>query len=99
MAAVLCAMHPKLFTFAVLIGGFRPRAKDIHELFPLSPSPLLGTRSLHIFGATDSLVSPERSREFADSFEASQTYEHSRGHLVPSDKEAISVYEQFILHG
>ena len=98
MAAVLCSMHPKLFAFAVLIGGFRPRDKDLRELFPVPPLPLLGTRSLHIFGTTDTLVPPERSREFADSFEVSQMYEHSRGHLVPSDKEAISVYERFILH-
>lgn len=92
MASILCASNPSLFRFAILIGGFRPKATDLQSFFSSS----IPTPSLHVYGQTDSLVTPDASKGLRDCFAVAETFEHPKGHLVPSDKAFRTALRQFV---
>jgi hypothetical protein len=90
-AAMLSAeLKPK---FAIFVSGFVPRD---HEA---AASLLVGVSdvpSLHVFGNTDELVVPERSRALSELFEGSTTLEHPGGHHTPSGAAVRESVREFL---
>lgn len=85
LAAIMAATQPRgniAFDFFIPISAFVPRA---HSLQHLNVPASIRTPALHILGAKDILVVPERSRalfELSDPANA-QKIEHEFGHFVP----------------
>ena len=78
-AAMLCAERKPMF--GMFVSGFVPR--DRHAAAAL----LAGVRdvpTLHVFGESDELVTPERSRALADLFDGASVIVHEGGHMIPS---------------
>lgn len=78
-AAMLCAEWKPMF--GMFVSGFVPR--DRHAAAAL----LAGVRdvpTLHVFGESDELVTPERSRALADLFDGASIIVHEGGHMIPS---------------
>lgn len=73
---------PFAFKFAILVGGFLPRAQDLKELYDTCSS--IQIPSLHVIGDTDQFVSPEVSRILLEKFHNPELLQHNGGHLVPS---------------
>ena len=78
-AAMLCAeLQPR---FAILISGFV--ARDIEAgaglLAGVDNAP-----SLHVFGESDQLVVPDRSRALVECFTDATVIAHEGGHMIPS---------------
>ena len=81
-AAMLCANveHPRP-KFAMIVSGFVPRDEKAAERL------LAGVKdvpSLHVFGQTDQLVVPERSRALTTLFADATVVAHDGGHMIPS---------------
>ena len=100
MAAVLCALKNQgkpenawlNFKFAILVSGFKPRAKELAEIFSVP----LDVPSLHIIGDTDVKVAPEKSVDLMTSFSAPEIYRHPGGHYVPSDPATRDAIVAFV---
>ncbi|GAB5360619.1 hypothetical protein AAMO2058_000642700 [Amorphochlora amoebiformis] len=99
-AALLCAKYPSSFRFAVLVSGFVPRDEELAHMLRKAQAKEKGIqmlRSLHVFGANDTLVLPERSRELAGFFgDSAETHQHTGGHFVPSGVEFRKKLKEFL---
>ena len=60
---------------------------------------------LHIFGSSDEIINPKRSKALMNYFAESDTrkmvhecmhMEHNGGHLVPSDKHVRDAFKEFL---
>lgn len=62
------------------------------------PSEKITVASLHVWGETDKVISPDQSRAVTDWYDKSctQTHVHEGGHHVPMRAESIRAYEAFI---
>ena len=79
-AAMLAAeLRPR---FAVFVSGFVPR--DVDAAATLLAGVDEGVPSLHIFGASDELVVPERSKALSELWADATVVEHPGGHMTPS---------------
>jgi predicted esterase len=76
------AQAPLLFDFAIMVGGFRSEAPDHRALYAATDRYALP--SLHIMGASDSIVPAPDSRVLADQFTAPAILEHQGGHVIPA---------------
>lgn len=92
MAGMLCTElkslvpeHPAL-KFAVLYSGFRSVLKEHDHNYPIT------TRTLHVLGSLDTVVSEERSAALVEACDKSTrtVYRHPGGHFVPSSKESLA---------
>ena len=63
--------------------------------------------TLHIFGSSDEIINPKRSKALMNYFTESDTremvhecmhIEHNGGHLVPSDKHVRDAFKEFLGH-
>ena len=78
-AAMLCAeLQPR---FAILISGFV--ARDIEAGAGLLAG-VENVPSLHVFGESDQLVVPDRSRALVECFTDATVIAHEGGHMIPS---------------
>ncbi|KZV88150.1 FSH1-domain-containing protein [Exidia glandulosa HHB12029] len=78
--------HPP-FEFCVVVAGFIPRDPSLAGIFTeasVDGPAGLHTRSLHIIGATDILVTPERSQPLIDASTKARVEQHLGGHFVPA---------------
>jgi len=80
-AAMLCADLEPTPKFAIIVSGFVPRDRDAASSLLKGGLPV---PSFHLFGSTDTLVEPDRSRALAALFESPTVVEHTGGHMVPS---------------
>jgi predicted esterase len=81
--------------FAIMIGGFmsfEPEHRPLYESVVLSRVP-----SLHLIGATDSIVDPAESRRLADRFTDPAVVMHPGGHVIPSTSLIVGEVRQFLL--
>ena len=79
---MLCAaMEEPRPKFAVIVSGFVPRD---HEAAAALIAGVQGVPSLHVFGQTDGLVVPDRSRALAALFADATVVVHDGGHMIPS---------------
>ncbi|CEO96047.1 hypothetical protein PBRA_004737 [Plasmodiophora brassicae] len=97
MAAVYCAAQQanqfdNAFRFAILAGGFVPRAPDLQPLF----STPIAIPSLHIVGDTDTMVPPEVSMHLSTCFASPAVHHHPGGHFIPTAPDSAVVYRQFV---
>ena len=71
------------FKFGVLASGFHPRDPAYKAKLQTQP---LTMPSLHIYGDTDGIIEPERSRELIAAWEpaTATVLTHDGGHLMPS---------------
>lgn len=83
MASLIARRNPELFNYFILISSYKPRCLQYAQLF--TPEEPLKSPSLHIYGKTDTMVLPERSRDLARCFEASETLQHNFGHFAPNE--------------
>ena len=98
------AQHPleemESIRYLIFVSGFIPQAKQIeNELF----SPLLEETakkieipSLHIYGATDSLIPSNQSPVVANFFDSPTHYEHKGAHFVPANAAAMHTVKDFV---
>ena len=94
IASVMASDHGALdrfpgLRFAVLIGGFVPRDPAVL----VRPRP--DVRSLHVMGAADDVVSPDRSRDLAAVYTGPEQLHHAGGHAVPSEPAAVAAVVRF----
>eukprot|EP00944_MAST-04C_sp_MAST-4C-sp1_P009254 g9254.t1 len=95
------------FQFAIMISGFIPS----HGLYigdsKLDETTILNGKfdTLHIFGSSDEIINPKRSKALMNYFAESDTremvhecmhIEHNGGHLVPSDKHVRDAFKEFL---
>lgn len=101
LPALLGDQSPK---FVILVGGFKSRAAAHQDI--LSPAPMqpkLSVPSLHIIGATDEWVTPDRSKEllFCYDEKTRSLLDHAGGHYIPSDsvskKKILDWISQFLI--
>ena len=79
-AAMLCAeLRPR---FGIFVAGFVPN--DQTAAAALLAGVDAGVPTLHVLGAADELVAPERSMALAELFEGSTVVTHPGGHMIPS---------------
>ncbi|KAH7097944.1 FSH1-domain-containing protein [Auriculariales sp. MPI-PUGE-AT-0066] len=78
--------HPP-FEFCVLVSGFLPNdpllARVITNASDDKP-PGIHTRTLHIVGNTDILVTPEKSQSLIDHSRNARVERHAGGHFIPA---------------
>ena len=83
--------------FAVFVSGFVPADEDAAAALLAG---VTGVPTLHVIGATDALVPPERSRALAALFEGAVVVEHAGGHMVPSSAAVRQEVRAFLAeHG
>ncbi|KAL9651557.1 hypothetical protein ABK040_001502 [Willaertia magna] len=89
--------------YVVFIGGFKPRANEILELYNVLFKNNYkldeAIKTLHIYGENDKIVTPERSKEFAETcFGKPLILTHPKQHILPTgegfDKEALRGFIQ-----
>ena len=92
---MLCADLERKPRFAILVSGFVPgeqgRQAAANLLDGVSSVP-----SLHVIGAADTIVMPERSHALSALFSGASVHEHQKGHMVPSNAEARSALSSFL---
>ncbi|GFO16536.1 ovarian cancer-associated gene 2 protein homolog [Plakobranchus ocellatus] len=80
------------FKFAILVAGFKSRSsKHSHHYNGQATIP-----SLHVFGETDQIVSPEMSEELLQYFESPTVLRHPGGHYVPAAGPQKRFYVEFL---
>ena len=95
------------FQFAIMISGFVPS----HGLYigdsKHDETTILNGKfdTLHIFGSSDEIINPKRSKALMNYFAESDVsdtvhdckhVEHGGGHLVPSDKHVRDTFKEFL---
>ncbi|KAI8319075.1 hypothetical protein GQ54DRAFT_299618 [Martensiomyces pterosporus] len=83
--------HPP-FKFAILICGFRTKAKEFEHLF----AKKVNIPSLHIYSIADNLVTEEQILAVQDLFVEPQVYSFLGGHYVPRTRPILRVEKEFI---
>ncbi|KAK7208142.1 serine hydrolase FSH [Myxozyma melibiosi] len=99
MAGMLCTELPTLLPehpplkFAVLYSGFRSTLAEHEHNYPIK------TKTLHVLGSVDTIVSEERSMALWEACDKDTRtmYTHPGGHFVPSSKESLGVVTGFVL--
>ncbi|KAA1081758.1 hypothetical protein PGT21_000631 [Puccinia graminis f. sp. tritici] len=76
----------KPFKAAILVSGFRLKHPPVWPSSSDGIHTKLTTRSLHIIGKTDAIVSEDRSQSLVDVFAKPRVERHDGGHFVPSKK-------------
>ncbi|KAA1081397.1 hypothetical protein PGT21_035171 [Puccinia graminis f. sp. tritici] len=76
----------KPFKAAILVSGFRLKHPPVWPSSSDGIDTKLNTRSLHIIGKTDAIVSEDRSQSLVDVFAKPRVERHDGGHFVPSKK-------------
>lgn len=91
-AAMLCAeLRPR---FGVFVSGFVPN--DACAAASLLAGVDASVPTLHVLGAGDELVTPERSRALADLFEDARLVTHEGGHMIPSGAAVRAEVASFV---
>lgn len=87
-AAIYCAGLPHgALRFAVLVSGFLPRDPEVAASLA---GPGLALPSLHLMGAGDELIPPDRSEALARTFSGPRmVHMHPGRHLVPTCSGAV----------
>jgi pimeloyl-ACP methyl ester carboxylesterase len=83
------------FEFAVMVGGFTSDKPQHSALFQRK----ITLPSLHVMGASDSIVPMRDSARLADRFENPVIVEHRGGHVIPSDPAIASRIARFVADG
>jgi predicted esterase len=81
--------------FAIIVGGFmsfEPEHRPLYEAVLRSRVP-----SLHLIGASDSIVEPAESRRLAGLFTDPVVALHPAGHVIPSGRAIVDEVRQFLL--
>jgi D-Tyr-tRNAtyr deacylase/predicted esterase len=83
------------FRFGCLVSGFHPRDTTYRAVLDAQP---LTIPSLHIYGDTDGIIVPEKSKDLAAAWEpgAATVLTHSGGHLMPSAAPVRKGLKQFL---
>lgn len=108
MAALLCArlqtgsteLGLQMPRFGVFVAGFDPTTADTFQPLMESAGRIAVQGSLHISGARDTLVIPDRTRALMNNFFDPATaiwHSHAGGHVVPSTSGDRKVITDFIL--
>jgi len=100
MTALLCGMRQQNlpenawldFRFAILVSGFKPRAKELSHNFEQP----IEVPSLHIIGETDDKVAPAKSMDMLAGFASPVLYNHPGGHYIPSDATTRNALSEFV---
>lgn len=94
LAALLC-LEPSAppFRFAVLIAGFLPHDPVYAARCAAHPAEV---RTLHVSGAADERVPPERTLALAACFAAPAFHAHAGGHAIPSDAAFRTALRDFV---
>jgi predicted esterase len=85
--------------FAILISGFVPNYKPLISTYFSHPVALA---SLHVIGASDTVVPPARSRDLAAKFDTNRAslISHPHDHIIPNDAETVDRIAAFVAeHG
>lgn len=80
---------------AVMAGGFvslEPEHRPLYEAVSRSRIP-----SLHLIGASDSIVAPPESRSLVDLYTDPVVAVHPGGHEIASDPKSVDAVRQFLL--
>jgi len=80
----LAAQKP--FKAAILVAGFRLNLPAVWNKGSDGTCTKLSTRSLHVIGNTDVIVSEDRSESLVNVFDKPRVERHDGGHFVPSKK-------------
>lgn len=61
-----------------------------------NPKKQFPITSLHVMGTNDTIIATAESKRLMSCFESASVYEHSGGHIVPSDKPAREQIRTFL---
>ena len=81
--------------FAVMASGFVSLEPEHRPLYQAVSRPRIP--SLHLIGASDSIVAPAESRSLVDLYTEPVVAVHPGGHMIPSDPKSVDAVRQFLL--
>ena len=102
---------PKLKCLILVAGFIYPMPKNqeinfyfntISKLYQSGETEIIPEKekiqipSLHIYGSSDPYIIPENSEKLANLFAASEKYVHEGKHYVPTKKEDVQIYINFL---
>lgn len=84
----------KPFKFGIFYSGFRVKPEALQHFY----TPPISTKTLHILGSLDTVVSEERSMKLFDACDekARTMLKHPGGHFVPNSKPLVNSVLEFI---
>eukprot|EP01117_Protostelium_nocturnum_P010803 TRINITY_DN3895_c0_g1_i1.p1 TRINITY_DN3895_c0_g1~~TRINITY_DN3895_c0_g1_i1.p1 ORF type:complete len:106 (+),score=36.58 TRINITY_DN3895_c0_g1_i1:523-840(+) len=94
MGGILAGKKLFPFKFVILISGFRSRA-TIHEEL-MQKDVIKGIDSFHVIGLSDTIITPDRTRDLAEVFESHEIWTHSGGH-IPDQSWPVEEVRRFLL--
>lgn len=84
--------------FSIMVAGYvAPTPDGMNELCPAQQQQLLQTKSLHVWGSMDRLITPDQSESLAALFMDPVTHVHDGGHHVPMRAANVRTYVDFIV--
>ena len=93
--------HPEQYftglRFVMMVAGYDAPLPEGRIMKQLSSShPFLVTRSLHVWGEADALITPSQSQANAAMYQNPVLYVHEGGHHLPMRAAAVRAYVEFI---
>lgn len=82
--------------FVIIVAGYDAPLPDGHSHLFMAHTGLIRIPSLHVWGLADSLILPAKSECLTMQYENPKTHVHPGTHFVPTKKQDIQVYIDFI---
>lgn len=97
LGIICCMIHRKEFDaefkFVILFSGFKSLCIPHEKYYQIATK--INIPSLHVMGASDSIIGKERSEELMGLFENPELLQHPGRHHVPAGKGEREVYINF----